>query len=346
MKKNRYKVDRIFILGAGASRCASTDKRKTPLDSEFCEELYKLDLQIPLWVPKSRDIVCNSWNYPTEFFDMKLEQVVLKQVSHYEFIDAIHPRKRQTTIDSVKYLNHVSHLITFLLRRARENSRKLYKSFSSSVFPHDDVSRNTDRIITFNYDDLLDKYLINRFSKQEIYFDRFKESRYDSYYRNEAFDSPLLIKMHGSVNWRCETSNFEKVIDSKKRDPETNDFINIWYSEKGTPLPSDSVSPLIIPPLPSKPITSIGIFKYLWTKAYEYLHEAKELIICGYSLPVTDQLAFSMFSNFSNRGIEKVTIVDPDTEVLGRWREVLTRNNVEIQQWIWVSDFEEYLDSC
>ncbi len=341
---NRYKLNRLFIIGAGASRSSSTDKNKAPLDKEFCEEIYDLDISRPTWVPQSRGVVCGKWSYPTSFYEMGLEEAVLRQMSHFEFLDAIHPRRRSISVGGSDYLNHVAHLITFVLRRAKENSGKLYEKFTSNLFRSDRISRIKDRIITFNYDDLLDRYLVNKFPIQEVYFDRIKKYRYDSYRRPERFEHPLLIKLHGSVNWRCNTKDFKRIIDNKYRSKTRDDFIDIWFSEKGCPSPSDSVSPFIIPPLPTKPITEFGIFKFLWTKAYEYLHEAEEIIICGYSLPSTDQLAYSMFSNFVNRSIKKVTIVDIDTQVLGKWRKLLDRNNIEIEEWAWVSDFWDYVD--
>jgi len=340
---HRYKLNRLFIIGAGASRCASTTANKAPLDKEFCEEIWFLNTVRPTWVSESKEIVCGKWSYPTAFDEMGLEEAVLRQMSHFEFLDAIHPRRRPTSISAPEYLNHVSHLITFILRRARETSASLYSEFVHNVFTTSTISEIDDRIITFNYDDLLDKHLVNKFPVQEVYFDRMKRYRNDPYRRPERFEHPLLIKLHGSVNWRCETKDFERIIDTKYRATTKDDFVNIWYSERGYPSPSDSVSPFLIPPLPTKPITEFGIFKFLWTKAYEYLHEAKEIIVCGYSLPNTDQLAYSLFSNFVNRSIEKVTIVDIDTQVLGKWKKLLDRNNIQIKEWVWESDFYDYV---
>ena len=340
----RFKVKRLYIIGAGASRCASTIQKKAPLDKEFCEEITYLDISRPSWVMESQDIVCNRWSYPSLFEEMGLEDAVLRQISHFEFLDAIHPRRRLTSITGPEYVNHVAHLITFVLRRAKENSDKIYEQFTSKVFSTNEISTIQDRIITFNYDDLLDKYLINKYTIQEVYFDRMKRSRYDSYRRPERFEHPLIVKLHGSVNWRCSTSDFKRIIDSKYRVKSNDEYVDIWFSEKGQPSPNDNVSPFIIPPLPNKPITEFGIFRYLWTKAYEYLHEAEEIIICGYSLPTTDQLAYSMFSNFTNRSINRVTIVDPDASILGKWRELLDRDNIYIKEWAWISDFYDFVD--
>lgn len=340
---NRFDVNRLFILGAGASRRASTDAHKAPLDREFCKEITDLHTSRPTWVSSSRDTIRNKWSYPTYFEEMGLEEAVLRQISHFEFLNAIHPRRRPTTISGPEYLNHIAHLITFILCRAKENSRKFYQAFAAKVFLLADASGINDRIITFNYDDLLDKYLIDKYTLQEVYFDRMKEYQQDPFRRHEIFHHPLIIKLHGSVNWRCNTDDFHKVIDKDYRLKSNDEFIDIWYSEKVQPSPSDSISPFIVPPLPSKPITEFGILRYLWTKAYEYLYEAKEIVICGYSLPDTDQLAYSMFSNFRNRSINKVTIVDTNTQILGKWKALLDRNNIEIKEWVWVSDFGEYV---
>jgi len=342
---NRYKLSRLFIIGAGASRCASTDLKKAPLDKEFCKEILDLDTVRPSWVAESKEIVCRKWAYPTPFEDMGLEEAVLRQMSHFEFLDAIHPRRRPTSISGPEYLNHVAHLITFILRKSKETSASLYSKFVNKVFTNSRISEINDRIITFNYDDLLDKHLISKFPVQEVYFDRMKRYRNDRDRRLERFEHPLLIKLHGSVNWRCETNDFKRIIDTKYRSTANDDFINIWYSERGYNSPSDTVSPFIIPPLPTKPITEFGISRFLWTKAYEYLHEAKEIIVCGYSLPNTDQLAYSLFSNFVNRSIEKVTIVDIDTNVLRKWRQLLGRNNIRIKEWVWESDFYDYVEN-
>ena len=153
----------------------------------------------------------------------------------------------------------------------------------------------------------------------------------------------LIIKLHGSVNWRCSTKEFNKLVNKSHSNEEVYYLDSVWYSRSGSPSPSDNTSPLIIPPLPLKPITQIKLFCFLWTKAYEYLHEAKELIICGYSLPDADYLAQSLFGNFSNKSIKQVTVVDPDPSILKKWRNLLRRKNVNTKaRWTYYESFEEY----
>ena len=107
----------------------------------------------------------------------------------------------------------------------------------------------------------------------------------------------------------------------------------IWFDDRGSPSPADKDYPLMIPPLPSKPITGVEIFGYLWTKAYEYLFEAEHLIVCGYSLPDADRLARSPFGNFSNAGLREITVVDPDPTVMSKWRSLLARKSVGRARW-------------
>ena len=116
-------------------------------------------------------------------------------------------------------------------------------------------------------------------------------------------------------------------------------------NDREIPHPEDDRCPLIIPPLPAKPVTSVRLFSYLWTRAYEYLYEADEIVICGYSLPSADQLAVSMFSNFTNRHLRRVTIVDPSPDVLTRWRRVLSRGSVSVKEWRWCEDLKDYVTS-
>ena len=100
-----------------------------------------------------------------------------------------------------------------------------------------------------------------------------------------------------------------------------------------------------MPPIPDKPMTKIRLFEFLWTRACEYLHEAENITICGYSLPDTDSLAMSLFGNLSNTRLKRVTVIDPDPSILQRWRDLLINNRNSRAQWTYHSDFREYVES-
>ncbi len=348
--KNRFPVKRLFVLGAGASFGASqtysdAKHKETPLDSHFCESLMNLDVQRPAWVKEAKGFIYDHWKDHLSMDHYGLEEAIMRQMAHLEFIDGIHPHRRRGAVRESEYMNHVSHLICFVLRRARERGSRPYEKLAKTVFPHElDIEAQGDRVVTFNYDELLDKHLVNRFETSRVYFDRIKERQSDSARRRHSHPHPLLVKLHGSVNWRCSQSEFSKIVASSNANAGTHWIESVWYSRQGTPSPSEDSSPLILPPLPTKPITRIELFRFLWTKAYEYLHEAEELVICGYSLPEADQLAQSLFSGFANRKLKQITIVDPNPAIISRWRALLRRKNVnEGARWMYHDDFDEYV---
>ena len=71
-KENRFKVDKLFILGAGASHAATSNntrkksntlaQQQTPLDAQFSDALIELENTInPKWVKDSVRAVKRAW---------------------------------------------------------------------------------------------------------------------------------------------------------------------------------------------------------------------------------------------------------------------------------------------
>jgi len=350
-KDHRFDVKRLFVLGAGASYSASRQTRtnqrlEAPLDKDFTSRITSLSTKLPKWVMPAVGGIPKAWKDRTGKFDsFGLEEVIIKQIGHIEFIDAIHPRRRQNMTEISEWVSVLSHLIAFLLLKSKESNSHPYKKFASKVFTGGKALEQQDRIITFNYDDLLDRILLKTFSKSVVYFDKLLSAKDSKQRRFTHFENPLLVKLHGSVNWRCTSEEFAKLITGDVDTSKPHKINPIWFEPSRVPSPDDDDSPLIIPPIPTKPITQYSLFRFLWTKAYEYLHEAEEIIICGYSLPIADSLAASLFSNFSNKNLREVTVVDPDPAILTKWRGLLRRTNVSKRlKWNYHSDFVEYVD--
>ncbi|MCG5534352.1 SIR2 family protein [Halorhodospira sp. 9621] len=349
-KSNRQRVNRLFVLGAGASMSSSltrsgTKERHAPLDSQFCERIKEVEAHRPGWVNGARDFVLKEWKDHIPFESLALEDAIIRQMGHMEFIDAIHPNKKKKSVTKEAYLNNLSHLICYVLRKTKESNHRYYGRLIDHYFAgaFDGI---TNRIITFNYDDMVDRHLLKTHNPGEIYFDRIKGRRDARRKRDVVCEHPLLIKLHGSVNWRCRTEDFETIVQGNHDSKNKQKIEVVWQSSTGTPAPDDDASPLIIPPLPQKPITQVSLFQYLWTKAYEYLHEAHEIVICGYSLPQTDNLAQSLFANFSNQNLHTVTVIDPNPGIMKRWRDLFRRKNVPAgTRWRYFEDFGEYIDA-
>lgn len=348
----RQPVNRLFVLGAGASYALSdVDVRKrtfartvTPLDKDFLKRLQHFRPKRG-WQRNAFSLLEEQWLDREEFVEHGLERAIIKRVSQFEFLSSLHPRKARGKAQNSAYINTLSHLIADFLLGCKSNSSGNTKRFTNWLFPPGtEVKDYKNRVITFNYDTLIERPLLERgVSKKKIYFDRLANRYEDGLRRNadEKFLHPLVLKLHGSVNWRCAQSDFEKMIVGEAAPDER---FHIWSEDHNSPDPKDSFSPLIVPPIPNKPITAVSIFLHLWTTAYEYLHEAEELVIVGYSCPPTDTLARTMFTHFEAANLAKVTIVDPDALALARYRDLMPPKVARTAKWSYFSDFNEYID--
>ena len=169
--------------------------------------------------------------------------------------------------------------------------------------------------ITFNYDDLFDEAL---WRVKEIYDIRgvpselrfwHPDSGYGFFCRPATsileFDplemqssTMLLLKLHGSINWRVR-SGYRKpyAIDALTHFEE-------WYPPPEIPRPSEEKvelhlegEPFIIPPTLNKSaLVEEPVLRTIWSLAYDKLSEAKEVVFVGYSMPTTDIAAATLFS--------------------------------------------------
>ena len=261
-------------------------------------------------------------------------------------LSALYPEKSRKKCSNEDYLNHLSHLVADHLLKCRSNSSGDTKKFISKIFPVGQKPEGfKNRLITFNYDLIVDRPLIERgLSKKKLYFDRLVPTRADGIRRktDEKFLHPLLLKLHGSVNWRCDREYFNQIVSGTV---DSTERIPIWYADGACPTPSDDESLLIIPPVPNKPITRASIFRMLWTTALEYLHEARKIVIVGYSCPQTDVLAQSVFSQFRNMNVTDVYIADPSSTTLARYHKLFEGRVKQSVRWHYYSGFHEYIEN-
>lgn len=353
LEKYRQKINKLYVLGAGASFALSKVKvRKnkfvretTPLDKDF---LNRLNEFIPTrgWQRGSTKYLADEWLDRDDFFESPLETAIIRRASQYDFLSSLHPRSTKEKATNADYLNHLSHLIADFLKKCKANGSGDARKFVDGIFPKGvDVADYKNRVVTFNYDTLVERPLFDRgISRKKIYFDRIALTKGDGVKRNadEKFIHPLILKLHGSTNWRCSRTYFDSIITGQVEATTAKE--QIWVDDLNCPKPMDADSPLIIPPIPNKPITAASIFLHLWTLAYEYLHEAEELIIVGYSCPPTDTLARTMFTHFTAKRLTKITIVDPDAMALSRYRQLVPEKIASKAKWSYYSDFSEYIN--
>jgi hypothetical protein len=212
---------------------------------------------------------------------------------------------------------------------------RLTKARAGTVF-HEDLYRfaaycrlHKIDCITFNYDDFFDKAL---WRSQELpqpghaslwhpewgYGFPAKSIRVGEaqHFRSEHI---LLLKLHGSINWRVKLGQPKPyAVDAIKRHDE-------WFHPKAfTRFPGYELQelreletllepePFMVPPILTKnALMEEPLLKLLWSRAYEILRNAEQVTFIGYSLPVTDIAASTMFREaFSRPDPPSVRVVD------------------------------------
>jgi hypothetical protein len=123
-----------------------------------------------------------------------------------------------------------------------------------------------------------------------------------------------LLKLHGSVDWYW--SPLDTAGDSLCRVPAVEVGPEVRASLAGK-------VPFIVPPLASKgPLYNLGVMRHLWQRAALALRNATEIVLFGYSLPLTDLALVTMLAQVTS-GSAKWTIIDPKgEEIAGRLRAI------------------------
>lgn len=355
-RSSRFSVDNLFILGAGASYAATNPAKnkfydipprvQTPLDRHFTKIIdnyiddYALtSARKKVLIKEIADRTIKSWRDPKDFKRFALEEALLIMSADIDFFSNINKPSGSRGSDVIKpyksfesFVSNLAYLITHHLSFAKEGQDKLYSKLAEKYFPN---VRTKNRIITFNYDTVLDNVLLNNphpMPAQKLYFSEIKS---DSKALEIKYidDNPLLLKLHGSINWSCTKEDLEKIIspaiigDNVKR---IHSISNIKYEENANYEIENEKGrvPCIIPPVAVKPITSIEQFRKLWEFATEYLSMCKHLYVCGYSLPSTDILAQSLFKNIDNRNLQTITVIDPNPYIFEKWVDILGKSRL------------------
>ena len=338
-------VDKLFVLGAGASFAASRPnkqwknrstlpKKQSPLDKNFIKALRNrkskkaTGWQKSLYLNLERD-----WEALSKLADYGLEEAIRAHESRLLFKNEIlkPPGRRTRKFDL--FLRDLLWLIPDQLYSCKEGREKIYEKFVSTYFQNLKSTRN--HILSFNYDTLLDRCLHskNNNSWNKIYPDFIGQNTPKTKF-------PIYLKLHGSINWRVNKADFDKMLSG-------HEISQIFLQGRRFPPPKNSTAyPCIIPPIQSKPIAHIEQFRIMWKLAGKYLSNCNELYIIGYSLPEADGLASALFRTTKNNNLNKITIIDPDIETLGKWHKMLKNRNLKNQngkapEFHYLSDFAD-----
>jgi hypothetical protein len=160
-----------------------------------------------------------------------------------------------------------------------------------------------------------------------------------------------LLKLHGSINWfRYLTIRAIPAIPGQEEPPLTEDFSQIiisrqsyWFNHPPI-LNGWFIDPIIITPnmYKERQLTETVFDKLatLWLEAKNALSSCNTLVVIGYSFPPTDFMTKKLFlESFSNHQLDELIIVNPDTSVVQKVKDLCHHNKPVIV----CRDLSEYL---
>jgi hypothetical protein len=171
--------------------------------------------------------------------------------------------------------------------------------------------RHQANFVTFNYDDFLDQALweVERQYSEPPYGKYWHpnsgygficppyESIVQGYRYSMGRSSTLILKLHGSVNWRIKRGASRPLpIDAILHGSPWCSLPNIVSHESD--VFERHVEPdhfLVMPVLMKNELTKEPTFRLLWSEAFRMLGKASRVVFIGYSMPRTDIAASCLF---------------------------------------------------
>jgi hypothetical protein len=297
------------VLGAGASRgvsYAETCDIQSPLDADFFDLLQRVDVgssdeqAVRSVLKQVQRLPYDCWrSMERAFYTVHLRAYLEAKLSNHE---EDHPDER--------VIKEFAQSVQVLLRKAHgkrtcTHHRRLIESM-----------REPDTIISFNYDLVPERAMKPVAEARNVSFERWL---YGFTANRNSADLPLILKLHGSSNWKLTRSERTDVIEVLTQN---------WDQLDETPgyrghLGEGSSFPIFLPfwdkRVERKPWLQI------WRKAFERLGDVDALLVWGYSLPQTDIKAQHFFSLALETKALKLCVVDPSAETRRRWRELLPK---------------------
>lgn len=199
---------------------------------------------------------------------------------------------------------------------------------------------NDDKIITFNYDLIIEKALfdIGIWKPKDGYGIDFED--FPSITETHDIESRVQIyKLHGSLNWKLDSQPNKSL--KLRFFYDDNEPIFPDYLQYGSNYPQFQGKHLGLWILPSF-IKQFTIPKLIgvWEKAFTAINDSDVIVIVGYSLPKEDSAACLLLGT---TGISKkrLIIVDPNVDKLKEKYQIITSNK-HIKKYYSIEDFLYY----
>jgi hypothetical protein len=293
------KMKTTFVLGAGASKGIGY-----PLASDLGAGLFRhMSLSSNEWLRDAADFLASRYGAEPDIEEL-LETIKDRVVALAES-DSYELKVEREVLKNAQ--PNIGYALIDWFRTIRENPASNYAAFAKGVVA------SGDSIITFNYDDSLERELagIGKWSVGRGYgFDL------DAYGPDSGI---VVLKLHGSMNWLASLfggrtrggfiCNGASLGSSPTIHQIDLDFLGC-KEFRGRIFPGGVAFPLLILPYKKKKFgfdTSFGIefvdfWDSLWSRARDDLKTSDRVVIIGYSLLPVDQRARAMLLEDAPKG--------------------------------------------
>jgi hypothetical protein len=297
-----------LVLGAGASRgvsYADAGDILSPLDADFFDLLQRAatgtadsdEKAVAHVIAQVQKLPYDYWrSMERAFYTLHLRAYMAAKLT----ADNGHPDER--------VIKEFAQCVQVLLRKAHgKHTCTNHQQFLQ-------VLHETDTVISFNYDLVPERALKPIAEERMVPFGRWL---YGLSANTRGLDLPVMLKLHGSSNWKLTKGRTSEVIEVRTKTWEQLDETPGYRGHlgEGTAFP-------IFLPFWDKRIERRP-WLHLWKTAYERLANVEAVIVWGYSLPPTDIKAQHFFSlALGNRPVT-LCVIDPSEATRRRWRELL-----------------------
>lgn len=271
-----------YILGAGASKSAGG-----PLVDNFLEKACKLNVlkdTMPL-----KGFLDNLYSVKETHDYPNIEEVLT-------IIDkAIQKEEPLGGFESTSNMHSLKEEVRYVIRKTLEKAKTKDPNKAYSRFIRQNVSQE-DTLISLNYDLYLDNEIYHEYAWID-YGINFKTlgaplGDYKSFFNieNEKEDTPILLKLHGSVNWLyCPLGEEIYLSQRALADIQGVQFIQPEVTPNPTVCPEHNVDleSVIVYPTWLKSYDMYQI-NQIWSLALKEISESDEIVFIGYSMPSSD----------------------------------------------------------
>jgi len=335
------KIRRLYVVGAGASCPYGLPTLKT-LSRELCAFLKDDDRERLVGaIYEALGIDLSQSEVSPDFEELlnRLDTTALQYISTLGLSKQIGDRQKAFSIA-------INGLRELLLQKCHSlaNQEGPYDRLVSSL-------TEDDAVVSFNWDVLLEL--------------AFKRNGKGFCYWDNSDGVTVLLKPHGSINWFALLDRELLVVDTGGNWAVFGNHLTYYLLFLRDPLGSRYLGksmvdhalasvPAIVPPIASKTLAVGGLARdgfvssgheramvRIWTIFGEFVRNATEMVVIGYSLPGTDGASIAILKNFvpdtTFHSTKKLMVVDRDPQVLKRYQRLVHPNAILVSP-----DFEKF----